>query len=379
MIELKQVTKTYGQSTRAVDGLDLTINDGEIVVLIGESGSGKTTTLQMINRIEEATSGSILINGVDVRTIRKSDLRRSIGYVIQDIGLFLHKTVAENIATVPLLVKREKSEIEGLVKEMMGLIGLDYEEFGHRYPMELSGGQQQRVGVARALANKPDVILMDEPFSALDPITREQLQDELLRLHDELQKTIVFVTHDMDEAVKIADKIAIMQDGRIAQFDTPEEILKNPANDFVAQFIGQSRIWNTPDILKAVDVMAKHPAVIEPNRTVIQAITLAQKHNVPVIAVAEKSRNGKRKFLGFAGLNRLLGAVDNSIKVQDIMKTGVIEIPHDTPLPEVLSLREEHGLYFSPVIDEEGFLAGIISNTSIINVLSQVIPGKEEY
>lgn len=379
MIELRNVYKSYNQGADIVKGMDLTINDGELVVLIGESGCGKTTTLQMINRLIEPTRGSILINGKDINTIKKHDLRRSIGYVIQDIGLFPHKTVEENISVVPLLCKKEKEQVRKRVKELMDLVGLPYEQYASRYPSELSGGQQQRVGVARALANDPDIILMDEPFSALDPITREQLQDELLRLHDELKKTIVFVTHDIDESIKLGDRIAIMQNGEVVQFDTPEEILKNPANSFVMTFIGRSRLWKTPDLLKAVDVINNEANTIEPTRTVLQAKKIIKKHNVLALAVTEKEPSGKQKLVGIVGLNRLMRVKDDSIKVKDVMKQDITPIKADTPLPEVLSLREKNGILFSPVVSSDGAYMGMITNTSIVNVLSVVIPGKEEY
>src|SRR5690554_4402034 len=225
MIEIKNVYKTYDRKNNVVKNLNLVIQDGELVVLVGESGCGKTTTMQMINRLIEPTRGSILIDGKDTKTINKNILRRNIGYVIQDVGLFPHRTIEQNISTVPLLCKKDQANVREKVRSLMQLVGLPYEEYATRYPNELSGGQQQRVGVARALANDPDIILMDEPFSALDPITREQLQDELIRLHDEMGKTIVFVTHDMDEAIKIGDKIAVMYDGEIIQFDTPDGLL----------------------------------------------------------------------------------------------------------------------------------------------------------
>ncbi len=378
MIELKNVRKAYGENV-VVKGLNLRIDDGEIVVLIGESGCGKTTTLQMINRMIEPTDGTILIDGKDVKEEKKNVLRRGIGYVIQDVGLFPHRTVEENISVVPYLCKKDEETVQKRVREMMELIGMDYDEYAGRYPSELSGGQQQRVGVARALANNPDILLMDEPFSALDPITREQLQDELLRLHDELRKTIVFVTHDMDEAIKLGDRIAIMQGGEIAQFDTPEEILKNPANEFVAYFIGQSRLWNTPDMLKAEDVLAKETYTIEATRTVLQGIETIKKHNTFALAVTEKKADGKQKLLGVVGLNRLVKIHDVSARIGDIMKTDVIKIKADTPLPEVLALRDKHGVLFSPVVDEDGSYMGMITNTSIVTVLSVVIPGKEDY
>lgn len=379
MIELKHVCKSYDRSTDVVKNLNLTIQDGELVVLIGESGCGKTTTMQMINRLIEPTGGSILINGKDTRTIDRNTLRRNIGYVIQDIGLFPHRTIKQNIATVPLLCKKDRTQVAEKVRSLMETVGLPYDQYAARYPNELSGGQQQRVGVARALANDPDIILMDEPFSALDPITREQLQGELLRLHDGLGKTIVFVTHDMDEAIKLGDKIAVMQNGEIAQFDTPEELLKNPVSEFVAAFIGQNRLWKTPDLLKAEDVMARDIVMVDANRTAIQAIEIMKRRNASLLAVVEKAASGPDRFLGLVGINRLHSALDSAVKVKDIMRTDIIRIPRDMPLTEVISLRGQNSVLFSPVVNGDDELLGIITNTSIVNVLSQIMPGKEDF
>lgn len=375
MIELKNVCKSYSPNTYVVKDLNLVVQEGELVVLIGESGCGKTTTLQMINRLIEPTSGSIFIKGKDIRSIDKNALRRNIGYVIQDIGLFPHRTIARNIATVPLLCKKDPAQVDKKVRELMEIIGLPYEQYADRYPSELSGGQQQRVGVARALANDPDIILMDEPFSALDPITREQLQDELLRLHDEMKKTIVFVTHDIDEAIKLGDRIAIMQNGEIVQCDTPEVILKNPVNEFVAEFIGQKRLWNTPDLLKAKDVMSREFVKVDANRSAIQAIEIMKKHNTSVVVVVD----GKKRIQGLVGINRIHTNFSGTVKMKEIMKTDILKIPEDMPLTEVISLREQNGILFSPVVNNNDELVGIITNTSILNVLSQIIPGKEEY
>lgn len=379
MIELKDVFKSYDQNADVVKNLNLTVQDGELVVLIGESGCGKTTTMQMINRLVEPTFGSILIDGKDIKSINKNTLRRNIGYVIQDVGLFPHRTIEQNIATVPLLCKKDRSQVSEKVKALMETVGLTYDLYAKRYPNELSGGQQQRVGVARALANDPEIILMDEPFSALDPITRDQLQDELLRLHDELGKTIFFVTHDMDEAIKLGDKIAIMQDGEIVQFDTPEELLKNPVNDFVAAFIGQDRLWKTPDLLKAKDVMSTDIVKVDANRSAIQAMEIIRKHHSPVLVVMEKTVSGRERMLGLIGINRIQSVVNKTVKMKEIAKTDFIKIPEDMPLTEVISIRENKNILFNPVVDNNDELVGVITNTSIVNVLSQIMPRKEDY
>ena len=240
MIELQGVGKTYpGSTVPAVADLDLHIPVGEILVLVGPSGCGKSTTLRLINRMIEPTSGRIIFDGEDVTTVNPDLLRRRIGYVIQQIGLFPHQTIAQNVATVPKLLGWDKKRTGARVDELLELTGLDPNEFRDRYPKELSGGQAQRVGVARALGGDPEVLLMDEPFGAIDPITRDRLQNEFLRLQAELKKTIVFVTHDIDEAIKMGDRIAILgEQSAIRQFDTPERILAYPVDDFVSDFIG---------------------------------------------------------------------------------------------------------------------------------------------
>ncbi|GAA2757648.1 ATP-binding cassette domain-containing protein [Actinopolymorpha rutila] len=241
MIEFESVTKRYPDGTVAVDQVDLRAPSGEITVLVGPSGCGKTTSLRMINRMVEPTSGRILIDGEDTGTANPAQLRRGIGYVIQHAGLFPHRTVVDNVATVPLLLGWSRKKARAHAAELIERVGLDA-HLGGRYPTQLSGGQQQRVGVARALAADPPVMLMDEPFSAVDPVVRESLQEEFLRLQDELDKTIVFVTHDIDEAIKLGDRVAVFRTGgRLAQFAEPKQLLEHPADEFVAGFVGKDR------------------------------------------------------------------------------------------------------------------------------------------
>ena len=242
-LELREVTKRYtGSAAPAVDRLSLEVPAGEICVLVGPSGCGKTTAMRMVNRMIDMTSGDILLGGRSVKDRKPSELRRDIGYVIQQIGLFPHRTIAENIATVPSLLGWDKQRVSARVDELLELVGMRSTELRDRYPAQLSGGQRQRIGVARALAADPAAMLMDEPFGAIDPINRERLQDEFLRLQATVRKTIVFVTHDIDEAIKMGDRIAILREGgRLAQFGTPEQILTRPADDFVAKFVGTDR------------------------------------------------------------------------------------------------------------------------------------------
>jgi osmoprotectant transport system ATP-binding protein len=254
-LEFKEATKTYPGSDRpAVDHLSLEVPAGEICVLVGPSGCGKTTAMRMVNRMTDITGGDILVGGRSVRDRDETDLRRHVGYVIQQIGLFPHRTIADNIATVPQLLGWEKRRTHTRVTELLELIGLP-PEMGGRYPAQLSGGQRQRVGVARALAADPPVMLMDEPFGAIDPINRERLQNEFLRLQGEVQKTVVFVTHDIDEAIKIGDRIAVMQEGGVlAQYAPPAELLMRPANEFVADFVGADRALKRLSLQRVGDI-----------------------------------------------------------------------------------------------------------------------------
>jgi osmoprotectant transport system ATP-binding protein len=265
-LELRDVSKRYpGQREPAIAGLSFEVPAGEVCVLVGPSGSGKTTAMRLINRMIPLSGGDILLGGRSVLQRDPTELRREMGYVIQQVGLFPHQTVAENIATVPKLLGWERKRVQGRVDELLGLIGMDPEEIGPRYPSQLSGGQRQRVGVARALAADPPLMLMDEPFGAIDPITRGRLQDEFLRLQQRVQKTVVFVTHDIDEAIKMGDRIAILrQGGHLAQYDTPAEILTNPADDFVAEFVGADRALKRLGLATLRDVELVAPNGLRP-------------------------------------------------------------------------------------------------------------------
>ncbi|MBA2264346.1 MAG: betaine/proline/choline family ABC transporter ATP-binding protein [Chloroflexi bacterium] len=256
MIRLQQLTKTFpGQGKPAVEQLDMDIPAGEIVILVGPSGCGKTTTMRLINRLIEPTSGRIILEGEDVTKVDPDKLRRRIGYVIQQVGLFPHQTISDNIATVPRMLGWDEKRIGARVDELLSMVGLDPATYRNRYPKHLSGGQRQRAGVARALSADPPVMLMDEPFGAIDPITRDRLQNEFLRLQETIRKTIIFVTHDIDEAIKMGDRIAILREGsQIAQFDTPERILSAPADDFVADFIGHGASLKRLNLTRVRDI-----------------------------------------------------------------------------------------------------------------------------
>jgi osmoprotectant transport system ATP-binding protein len=292
VIRLEGVSKRYPNGQLAVDELDLEVGDGELCVLVGPSGCGKTTTLKMINRLIEPTSGRIILAGEDVTGADPVQLRRRVGYVIQQVGLFPHQTIGDNVATVPRLLKWDKARVAARVDELLELVGLDPAAYRDRYPDQLSGGQRQRVGVARALGADPPVLLMDEPFGAVDPITRSRLQDELLRLQDTVRKTIVLVTHDVDEAVKLGDRIAIFKQGGIlAQHGTPAEILGRPVDDFVADFVGTDRGLKSLQIGTVADadllpVNGTHPeARVESSSSLAEALSTLLLGEEPSVGV----------------------------------------------------------------------------------------------
>ncbi|KAF5886969.1 ATP-binding cassette domain-containing protein, partial [Rhizobium sp. PEPV16] len=280
MIHLDHVTKNYdGSGSHAVDNLDLLIETGSTVALIGPSGCGKTTTMRMINQLETPTAGRVLVDGRDIARVDQKELRRSIGYVIQQVGLFPHMSIARNVATVPRLLGWEKARSDRRVDELLDLVGLDPTIMRQRLPHELSGGQRQRVGFARALAADPAIMLMDEPFGAIDPITRVRLQDEFRDILRKVKKTVVIVTHDLDEAIKMGDRIAIMRDGRLLQYDTPQEILARPVNEFVESFLGPDRAIKRLSLIAVSMIMtapepSKGDAEIAADATVHDALAL---------------------------------------------------------------------------------------------------------
>jgi osmoprotectant transport system ATP-binding protein len=314
VIEFQAVTKRYPDGTVAVDDLNLAIEDGQITVFVGPSGCGKTTSLRMINRMIDPSSGSILLDGKNVRDSPPAKLRRGIGYVIQHAGLFPHRTVLDNVATVPVLNGVSRRAARERAAELMELVGLPV-NFGKRYPAQLSGGQQQRVGVARALAADPPVLLMDEPFSAVDPIVRDDLQQQLLRLQSELGKTIVFVTHDIDEAIKLGDKVAVLRvGGRLAQFSTPSELLAKPADDFVSSFVGRDRGYRALGFLAAAGIELAPVAKVKVGATVSEA--RAALENGWAVAVDEHSHP-----VGWVS-ESVLSTVDGVVAREDLISGG---------------------------------------------------------
>ena len=367
MIEIKNIVKTAGEKV-ILDDISLTIESGSFVVLIGPSGCGKTTTLKLLNKLIEPTSGEIYIDGKPISKEDPIKLRRNIGYVIQNIGLFPHLTIKENIELIPKL-KGDKSEeeISETTERLVKMVGLDPDEFLYKYPTELSGGQQQRIGVIRAIATDADIILMDEPFSALDPITRTQLQEWLYELQQELKKTIIFVTHDMDEALKLADKICIMQGGKIQQHDTAENLLKHPANSFVKDFIGSDRLWSAPEYIKAKDIMIKEPVKAIETRTVIQAMEIMRTNKVDSILVTDKNN----LLVGILTIKELRRNGIQDYYIYKVMNKDPLFIYEDCNLIEILNIMNNQNVGHIPVVSRDGQLVGLITRSSLLSVLSE--------
>ncbi|MEI4463674.1 betaine/proline/choline family ABC transporter ATP-binding protein [Exiguobacterium sp. A1_3_1] len=373
MIEFKNVGKQFKDNV-VLKGLSLEIQKGELVVFIGPSGCGKTTSLKMINRLIEPSSGTILVNGKDIMKTDTIELRRHMGYVIQQTGLFPHMTVRENIQLIAGLEGKDHDDMDQRTEQLLTMVGLDPKQFIDRYPSELSGGQQQRVGFARALMNDPDVILMDEPFSALDPVTRNDLQEELFNLQEEVKKTIVFVTHDMDEAIKLADRICIMRDGEIVQFDTPEEILRHPKDEYVESFIGKNKIWSSPEFIKAEDIMIEDPVSISGKRTLLQGIEIMRGRKVDSLLITDRDR----VLQGLIKLKNIQTIPDKSQRIEEVMEGEIIAVNEHDSLLDVLEVMNQEETGYLPVTDVTGKLRGLITRSSLLSVLSEQFIHEEE-
>ena len=327
MIKVENITKRF-KNRKVLKSISFQIEKGEFVSIIGPSGCGKTTLLKMINRLIKPTSGKIYINGENIYDKDPITLRRNMGYVIQQNGLFKHMNIKDNIEIIPKLEKKKSEEIYKRTIELMNMVDLNPDEYLNRYPSELSGGEQQRIGVARAFANDTDIVLMDEPFSALDPITRADLQNELLNLQSKLNKTIVFVTHDMDEALKLSNKICLMKDGEIIQFDEPEKILKEPENEYVESFVGKNRIWDNPEYIRAQDIMT----------------------------------NINNNF----GITGFFTLIANKGKYKKIPK-----IKYDENITSILKILDENKAESLHVINENKKIIGIITQNELVAILNQ--------
>lgn len=373
MIQFHHVTKSF-EDHQILKEVNFTIESGELVTLIGESGCGKTTTLKMINRLLEPTSGQILIDGQDIMKQNVIRLRRSMGYVIQSTGLFPHMTIRQNIELIERLEKREESQIAERTSELMRMVNMD-PSYLDCYPAELSGGQKQRIGVARAFATDPEIILMDEPFSALDPLTRAQLQDELVTLQEELKKTIVFVTHDMGEAVKIADKICIMYKGEVLQYGDPEEILKHPCNDYVSSFVGKHRIWESPNFIKVRDIMITEPVSCPPGFPMVRAVEKMRSNKVDSLMVVDRSR----RLLGVVQSKDIRqGEIRNAL-ARDRMHPPLLSADPDADIVSVLKSLQTAVTSNVPVVDADGRLCGLITKSSLVATMStQFLDAEDE-
>ena len=363
MIELNRVTKIYpGAAQPAVDSVSLTVPQGEICVFIGPSGCGKTTLMRLINRLIPLTSGSISVDGKDIMTLNPIELRRQIGYVIQQVGLFPHMTVRDNIATVPKLLGWTKAKIDERVDELLGLVNLDPREFRDRYPRQLSGGQAQRIGVARAMAADPTTMLMDEPFGAIDPINREVLQDEFLRIQAKLKKTIIFVTHDINEAIKMGQRVVLLQDGRLVQAGLPDELLNRPANEFVKSFVGSDRVLKRLNLLQVRDAMMLNPVHCHEEDLSEKVLEQMTKCDLAFLIVADQDQ----KLRGYVNQYDLRG---HKGIVADVVRKLTLTVSPERNLKEALSQMLSYDLGILVAVDEEGHIQGVLNSATLFKLV----------
>ncbi len=377
MIELENVIKVFPDGTEAVKDLSLKVPRGEICVLIGPSGCGKTTSMKMINRLIPITSGKIYVNGQDIQTFNPQDLRRNIGYAIQQVGLFPHMTVRENIEVVPKLLGWSKQERLKRARELLDMVGMDPDTYLDRHPSELSGGQQQRIGVARCLGADPPNLLMDEPFGAIDPITREKLQDEFLRIQDEIQKTIIFVTHDIDEALKMGDRIALMSEGELIQYSTPPELLANPANDFVRDFVGADRALKELRLLRVEEVMNPTPPTVDANDSFQVAREKFEREDQQTgrlrryMLVVEGDH-----FRGWVDRHDLDGQPEDG-HVRDVIIKSAATAGPDMSMNQAMATVLSNAIGNLAITDEQNRLLGLLTFNSIRRVMAQSYTGEE--
>lgn len=373
MIEYKNVSKIYDSNIIAVDNANFAIEDGEFVVFIGTSGSGKTTALRLINRMHDPTEGAIYIDGKNIQDENAVALRRKIGYAIQQTGLFPHMTIYDNIVTVPRLLEWDEEKCKSTAESLMERVDLPLELLD-RYPSELSGGQQQRIGVIRALAANPEVVLMDEPFGALDPITRDALHDLVIELQEEYNNTFIFVTHDMDEALKLADRIVIWHEGKIVQYDTPENILSNPANDYVRSFIGEERLFDAKtDLIKVNEIMNDNPLTIETDKNISDALKIMHNKRVDTLFVVDDNN----KLLGRVTIE-FIAEVDNQNKnIMEIIDRKIRSLRENDLIQNKLREVLRRGRSNIPVVNEADQLVGIITKTTLVNLVYNLIWDQE--
>ena len=373
LIEFQHVSKFYKGGKVAVDDINLSFDKGEFICFIGTSGSGKTTSMRMLNRMTDPSKGKILIDGQDIQKINPVELRRQIGYVIQNIGLMPHMTIRENIVLVPKLLKVPVEERNKIAEKMIDLVELPREMLD-RYPNELSGGQQQRIGVVRALAANQDIILMDEPFGALDPITRDTLQDLVKTLQRKLGKTFIFVTHDMDEAIKLADKICIMSEGKVVQFDTPDNILRHPANDFVRDFIGQNRLIQDRPNDKTVEGVMIKPITIQAEATLNDAVHIMRQKRVDTIFVVDSNNH----LLGFLDIEDINQGIRGHKSLRDTMQQHIYTVQIDSKLQDSVRTILKRNVRNVPVVDDQQRLVGLITRANVVDIVYDTIWGDSE-
>jgi len=364
MIKLDRVTGVYPDGTEAVKEVSFEVEEGELCVLLGPSGCGKTTTMKMINRLIPITEGKIYIDGRDNTEIDENELRRNIGYAIQEIGLFPHMTVSQNIETVPVLKGWPKAERKKRAEELLELVGMDSGEYIDKYPSELSGGQRQRVGVARALGADPPILLMDEPFGAIDPITRVRLQDEFLKIQQEIKKTIIFVTHDIYEAIRMGDKVALMNEGQLVQYDTPVNLLYRPKNEFVENFVGADRALKGLQLIRVKDVMNSSPPTVKADEKAEAAKERMEREGIDWLVVV----NDDGKFLGWANQAEL----GRGETVREVMSPPAMTATVNTVLNEALSLMLSSRLNTLAVVTRYNRLVGVLSFDAIQKALSEI-------
>ncbi|MEU1408135.1 ATP-binding cassette domain-containing protein [Streptomyces sp. NPDC005728] len=364
MIRFEQVTKRYPDGTTAVDGLSFQVSEGELVTLVGPSGCGKTTTMMMVNRLIEPTSGRIFVNDEDIARIDPVRLRRRIGYVIQQVGLFPHRTVLDNTATVPALLGWKRAKARARAAELLDLVGLDPKTYGPRYPEQLSGGQRQRVGVARALAADPPVLLMDEPFGAVDPVVREQLQDEFLRMQAAVRKTVLLVTHDIEEAVRLGDRIAVYGQGRIEQFDTPGAVLGAPATPYVAGFVGADRGLKRLSVTEIEPDDLEQPPVARMDEPVERAAERLRTEGARWAVVLDAHDD----LRGWVGLDRLAAGGT----VGDLTHRMTAWVPVGAPLKQAFGVMLQYDAGWVAVLDGARFL-GVLTPAKLHEALRRSV------
>ena len=374
MVEFKNVSKIYPGGKVAVENINLRIERGEFVCFIGTSGGGKTTTLRMINGMLIPTGGDITVDGKNIHDIDPIELRRSIGYVIQNIGLMPHMTIRDNITLVPKLLKWPKEKRDARAKELIKMVELP-EEFLDRYPSELSGGQQQRIGVIRALAVDQQIILMDEPFGALDPLTREALQRLVKRLQQQMGRTIIMVTHDMDEAIRLADRIVIMDQGHIIQNASPDDVLTHPANEFVANLIGPERLRQAKvNHLTAAEIMRPNPIKIHAQQNLGDALNQMHQYHVDSLMVVDDEDH----LTGILDLKTLRNQQQPQLIIDDMKHAVPVKIKEDERLQMITEPLLERNWEYVPVVDEQNHLKGIITRSALVDVIYDAVWGTTE-